>query len=152
MFCASRGAAGMLVLGGLVIASWASWSSTAIASRSTETAGVPVIGVALQGAPKPIPATEATIKAGATVYAKMCRSCHGFLGKGDGIAAPPGTKPANLIDAEWKHGGSDAEIFKNIRQGIEPFNAMRPQKGLTDEEIWSVVHHLRALAERANKK
>jgi mono/diheme cytochrome c family protein len=125
------------------------WSSSVIAARSAETAAV---AAALQGAPKPIPATEATIKAGAIVYGRMCRSCHGFLGKGDGIAAPPGTKPANLVDAEWKHGSSDAEIFKNIREGIEPFNAMRPQKGLTDEEIWSVVHHLRALAERANKK
>lgn len=151
MFCPSRGAAGMLMLGGLVV-SWASWSSPVIAAPSAETAGAPVIGVALQGAPKPIPATEATIKAGAIVYGRMCRSCHGFLGKGDGIAAPPGTKPANLVDAEWKHGSSDAEIFKNIRQGIEPFNAMRPQKGLSDEEIWSVIHHLRALADRANKK
>ncbi|MBM3770855.1 MAG: cytochrome c [Acidimicrobiia bacterium] len=146
MFCALRGAAGMLVLGGLVVTSW---SSSAMPARSAESAGV---AVALQGASKPIPATEATIKAGATVYARMCRSCHGFLGKGDGIAAPPGTKPANLVDAEWKHGGSDPEIFKNIREGIAPFNAMRPQKGLSDEEIWSVIHHLRALAERANKK
>lgn len=149
MFCASKGVAGALLLGGLFVASW---SSTVVAADPAESAGIPVLTVALQSAPKPIPATEATIKAGATVYARMCRSCHGFLGKGDGIAAPPGTKPANLVDAEWKHGSSDAAIFKNIREGIEPFNAMRPQKGLTDEEIWSVIHHLRALAERANKK
>lgn len=102
--------------------------------------------VAFQGAAKPVPASEATIKAGAAVYARMCRSCHGLTGKGDGIAAPPGTKPANLIDAEWKHGSSDAEIFKNIRQGIAPFDVMRPQKGLSDADIWSIIHHLRALA------
>lgn len=105
----------------------------------------------LQDGAKPIPATDATIKAGATVYARMCRSCHGLLGKGDGIAAPPGTKPANLVDAEWKHGGTDAEIFKNIRAGIKPFDAMRPQKGLSDEDIWSVIHHLRALAARVKQ-
>lgn len=99
-----------------------------------------------QAAPKPMPATEASIKAGATVYARMCRSCHGLQGKGDGIAAPPGTKPANLVDAEWKHGSSDADIFKNIRQGIAPFDVMRPQKGLKDEDIWGIIHHLRALA------
>lgn len=143
MFCTSRGGAAAALLAGLVIASS---SSTAVLARPT------VAVAALQTAPKPIPATEASIKAGATVYAKMCRSCHGFLGKGDGIAAPPGTKPANLVDAEWKHGGTDAEIFKNIREGIAPFKAMRPQKGLSDEEIWSVIHHLRALAERASKK
>lgn len=116
----------------------------AVASSST--------AVVAQSAGNPVPATEATIKAGATVYGRMCRSCHGLLGKGDGIAAPPGTKPSNLVDSEWKHGGSDAEIFKTIREGIAPFNAMRPQKGLSDEEIWSVIHHLRALAARAAKK
>ena len=102
--------------------------------------------VAFQGSANPVPASEATIKAGATVYGRMCRSCHGLTGKGDGIAAPPGTKPANLVDAEWKHGSSDAEIFKNIRQGIAPFDAMRPQKGLSDADIWSIIHYLRSLA------
>lgn len=101
---------------------------------------------AFQGGAKPVPASEATIKAGATVYARMCRSCHGLTGKGDGIAAPPGTRPANLVDAEWKHGSSDAEIFKTIRLGIAPFDVMRPQKGLSDADIWSIIHHLRALA------
>jgi mono/diheme cytochrome c family protein len=117
------------------------WSSAIVAAR-------PPI---LQGGANPIPATDATIKAGATIYARMCRSCHGLLGKGDGIAAPPGTKPANLVDAEWKYGGTDAEILQNIRTGIKPFDAMRPQKGLSDEDIWSVIHHLRALAARAKR-
>lgn len=101
---------------------------------------------AVQPGAKPVPASAETIKAGATVYARMCRSCHGLTGKGDGIAAPPGTRPANLVDAEWKHGSSDAEIFKTIREGIAPFQVMRPQKGLSDADIWSIIHHLRALA------
>ncbi len=102
--------------------------------------------IALQRTAKPIPATDATRKAGATVYGRLCRSCHGLSGKGDGIAAPPGTRPANLVDAEWKHGSTDAEIFKIIREGIAPFDVMRPQKGLSDDDIWSVIHHLRGLA------
>ncbi len=102
--------------------------------------------VAQQRTPKPIPATDATRKAGAAVYARACRSCHGLRGKGDGIAAPPGTRPANLVDAEWKHGGTDAEIFKTIREGLAPFDVMRPQKGLSDGDIWSIIHHLRGLA------
>lgn len=104
------------------------------------------VDAAFQGTAKPIPASEATIKAGATVYARMCRSCHGLAGKGDGIAAPPGTRPANLVDAEWKHGSSDADIFKTIRQGIAPFDVMRPQKGLSNDDIWSIIHYLRSLA------
>jgi mono/diheme cytochrome c family protein len=101
---------------------------------------------AAQGAAKPVPSSPESIKAGAAIYAKLCRSCHGLRGRGDGIAAPPGTKPANLVDAEWKHGSTDADIFKVIRNGIDPFNAMRPQRGMSDADIWSVIHYLRDLA------
>lgn len=101
---------------------------------------------AMQGAPKPIPSSAASVKNGSAVYAKMCRQCHGLRGRGDGIAAPPGTKPANLVDAVWKYGGTDAEIFKTIRTGIDPFTAMRPQRGMSDAEVWSVIHFLRDLA------
>jgi mono/diheme cytochrome c family protein len=99
-----------------------------------------------QRAPKPIPSSAESIKNGAAVYGKLCRSCHGLRGRGDGIAAPPGTKPANLVDAEWKHGSTDAEIFKIIRTGIDPFTAMRPQRGMSDADLWSVIHFLRDLA------
>ena len=54
------------------------------------------------------------------MYARICRDCHGLQGKGDGTKAPPGSKPANLVDAEWKYGGSDAEIFKTIKEGVKP--------------------------------
>jgi mono/diheme cytochrome c family protein len=101
--------------------------------------------------PKPMPSTEASVKAGAAMFAKLCRSCHGLQAKGDGIAAPPGSKPANLIDAEWKHGGTDAEIFATIRNGVAPFEVMKPQKLLTDAEVWSLVHYLRSLALKQKK-
>jgi mono/diheme cytochrome c family protein len=101
----------------------------------------------------PIPMTEESIKAGSVVYAKWCRSCHGLRARGDGIAAPPGTKPANLVDAEWKHGSTDAEIFKNIKEGIAPYDAMKPQAAaLSDTDIWNVINHLRSLAKKAADK
>jgi hypothetical protein len=67
------------------------------------------------------------------------------------VAAPPGTKPANLTDAEWKHGSTDAEIFKNIKEGIEPFDAMKPQKGLSDTDIWNVINFIRSLSKPPSK-
>jgi mono/diheme cytochrome c family protein len=103
---------------------------------------------ALQGAQgTPVPNSPESIAAGTKVYAVWCRSCHGLRGRGDGIAAPPGTKPANLVDAEWKHGATDAEIFKTIKDGIAPFDAMKPQAAnLSDADIWNVVNYLRSLA------
>jgi mono/diheme cytochrome c family protein len=110
-----------------------------------------LLGTAVQGlqqsAGTPVPSSPESIAAGTKVYAVWCRSCHGLRGRGDGMAAPPGTKPANLVDADWKHGSTDAEIFKVIKEGIEPFNAMKPQAAnLSDADIWNVVNYLRSLA------
>lgn len=101
-----------------------------------------------QDGAKPVPTSEASIKAGAAIFAKGCRSCHGLQGKGDGIAAPPGLKPANLVDAEWKHGSTDKEIFKNIKEGIAPYDGMKPLgKILSDTDIWNVINYIRSLAQ-----
>lgn len=101
-----------------------------------------------QGKPaNPVPMSEGSVKAGRAVYGTWCRSCHGLQGRGDGIAAPAGTKPANLTDAEWKYGGSDAEIFANIRKGIKPFTAMKPQPdSLSDTDIWNAINFIRSLS------
>jgi putative copper resistance protein D len=107
---------------------------------------------ASKSAAKPVPMSPASIKAGSTVYAKVCRACHGMQGRGDGIAAPPGKKPANLVDAEWKHGSTDAELFKIVKEGIAPFDGMKPLGGrLSDTEIWQVIHYVRSLSKSAKK-
>ena len=100
----------------------------------------------------PVPMSEASVKAGRVVYAKICRACHGLQGKGDGISAPPGSKPANLVDAEWKYGGTDPQIFKTIKGGIKPFDVMEPWgKKITDPDIWNTVNFLRDLAAHQKK-
>jgi mono/diheme cytochrome c family protein len=107
---------------------------------------------ALQRKPgNPVASSPASIKEGMRTYATWCRSCHGLRARGDGVTAPPGAKPANLVDAEWKYGSTDAEIFRNIRQGIKPFEFMKPQKELTDTEIWNIINYLRSLAQEPKK-
>ena len=95
------------------------------AERSLAAAGLPI--------PKnPIPMSDDSIKAGGAVYARLCTGCHGPQGKGDGKAPRPNSpllaahKPASLVSGEWKHGGSDAEIFKTIKEGLGPDSAMKP--------------------------
>ena len=120
--------------------------SAAFACAALIVLGTAVHGLQVSSGP-PVPSSPESIAAGTKVYAVWCRSCHGLRGRGDGIAAPPGTKPANLVDAEWKHGGTDAEIFKTIKEGIAPFDAMKPQAAnLSDADIWNVVNYLRSLA------
>ena len=99
--------------------------------------GAATIGVRpLQSAP---PASISTI------YGSLCTNCHGPTLQG-------GQGPS-LVDAEWKYGGSDAEIFKTIKEGVKPYDVMEPWgKKLTDQEIWHTVNFLRDLAQKANAK
>ena len=102
----------------------------------------------------PVAATDASLKAGRAVYSKICRNCHGLTGKGDGISAPPGSHPANLVDAEWKYGSSDGAIFYTIKYGVKPFDVMEPWgKKISDADIWNTINYVRDLAKpKARKK
>ena len=102
----------------------------------------------------PVAASEASLKAGRAVYSKICRNCHGLTGKGDGISAPPGSHPANLVDAEWKYGSTDGDIFYTIKYGVKPFDVMEPWgKKVSDADIWNTINYVRDLAKpKAGKK
>ena len=78
---------------------------------------------------------------------RFCRSCHGMRADGRGMAAPPGSRPANLVDDTWDHGSSDAEIFKVIKEGVPPDYNMDAWDGrVSDDDIWNVINYLRDLA------
>ena len=149
-----RGAPTLFVVLALV-----GFSLTIGASRELS-ASVGAAGLGLQKGPQknPIAADDTSVKAGRSVYARYCRSCHGLQGKGDGVAAPAGAKPANLVDTKWDHGGTDAQIFASIKNGIkrapgsDPPFFMEPWAGkLTDEEIWHAINFIRDLEKRASQ-
>ena len=51
-------------------------------------------------------------------------------------------KPANLTDADWKHGSSDGEIFVVIRDGVKNTGMKAFGKKLTTHQIWDVVNYV----------
>src|SRR5437870_1298438 len=56
----------------------------------------------------PIPSDAKSIAEGRQLFTKLCISCHGATAKGDGRGgALLKPKPADLTDAEWKHGSTD---------------------------------------------
>jgi mono/diheme cytochrome c family protein len=94
----------------------------------------------------PVAATPQSISAGRATYRQYCRFCHGESGKGDGKMAPKDSSPADLTDAAWDHGSTDAEIFRVIADGVPPGFVMKGFKSrLTATEIWNVVNYLRSL-------
>jgi cytochrome c oxidase cbb3-type subunit 3 len=94
----------------------------------------------------PVPPAAKSIAAGAQLYQKYCKACHGEDATGDGPMAPKDVHPPNLKDADWKYGASDGEIFTNISNGIGPKFDMKPMKSrMTATEIWNVVNYLRSL-------
>jgi mono/diheme cytochrome c family protein len=102
----------------------------------------------------PIPTSPASIKAGSFVYATNCRPCHGLKGEGDGVAPPPGSKPANLAAGNLKHGSTDPQIFKTIKEGVGPEFFMQAWDGkISDTDIWNAINFIRDLQQkRALKK
>lgn len=94
----------------------------------------------------PVPPSAASIAAGKAVYDKQCAGCHGDTGKGDGsMGEELNPRPANLVDAEWKHGSTDGDIFTVIRGGVKTTGMKPYARKLTAHQIWDVVNYLRSI-------
>ena len=69
------------------------------------------------------------------LYANHCSGCHG--------AKFEGGQGGSLVEGEWKHGSTDAEIFRSIAKGNIPLG-MNPWEGvLTIDQTRSMVIFLR---------
>ncbi|NQX02651.1 PQQ-dependent sugar dehydrogenase, partial [bacterium] len=69
------------------------------------------------------------------LYSQHCAGCHGgnFEGGNGG----------SLVDGEWKHGSSDAEIFRSIAKGNIPLGMNPWESILSEDQIRSLVIFLR---------
>jgi mono/diheme cytochrome c family protein len=95
----------------------------------------------------PVTADAASIAAGKQAFEKNCANCHGKTGVGDGpMGSELNPKPSNLVDAEWKHGSSDGEIFTVIKDGVKGTGMKGFNSKLQARDIWNIVNYLRSLA------
>ena len=79
---------------------------------------------------------------GKKLYESKCAMCHGKDGRADTKAGKM-VKAADLIDDEWKHGKSQAEVEKIIREGGNKMP--KYEKKLTDAQIAAIARYLREL-------
>lgn len=96
----------------------------------------------------PVPADDASLDLGRRIYIGECAACHGLYGDGDSkMQYQLDPVPPSLVDAEWKYGSTDGEIFVVIRDGIDD-TTMRPYaEMLSEPQMWSVVNYIRSIAE-----
>ena len=112
------------------------------------TIGVPTILIAHSWkAPKeaseqtnPVAKTQDSIDRGKVLYLKLCATCHGNSGQGDGPLANKLTpKPADLIERAAHH--SDGDFAWKIKNGRGAMPAFKDQ--LSEKEIWDVTNFLK---------
>lgn len=72
----------------------------------------------------------------------LCSRCHGIDGKGG--------KGPDLTDGVFRHGSTNAEITKNIRDGI-PGTGMPGLGEVLDEWNWQILAYLRAEASKRDR-
>lgn len=89
----------------------------------------------------PEPKDEVSINNGKTLYKKYCVACHGFKGKGDGIAgASLVPEPADF----WKESfqvQSDGAIFWKLSEGKAAMASYK--NSISEKDRWDLVNYLR---------
>src|SRR4051794_24401755 len=83
--------------------------------------------------------SPADIAAGAKTFHSHCSPCHGY--QGDGGRGP------NLAAGRFYHGSSDADLLKNISQGI-PGTEM-PGLFYNDDRVWQLAAFIRSVSANA---
>src|SRR4051812_34431394 len=79
---------------------------------------------------------------GAALFQTHCSYCHGARGEGG--------RGADLTTGQYRHGSSDASLFKNVRNGI-PGTEM-PVVSATDDEVWKIVAFVKKLGAGSGEK
>ncbi|NLW95254.1 FTR1 family protein [Luteimonas wenzhouensis] len=97
----------------------------------------------------PIPLVPDTLPhhaRGAELYARLCASCHGPTGAGDGPAGagldPP---PIDFTDRERADERSVFALYQVIEQGLEG-TSMASYRGLPADDLWALATYSGALA------
>ncbi len=111
-----------------------------IAELQEET-GVPEFDV--EEVEKPWLASPEMVLEGKAVYAGAgtCASCHGVKGE----AGIPGIAARNLIEGQWRNGGSSIALFNTLVDGISGTSMVSFKDSLSVNQRWALVHFIRSI-------
>ncbi len=102
----------------------------------------PAAAPAAVTAPAPSPADIARGKA---LFTGTCGAyCHRPSSAAAGEAA---SDAPSLFDCDWRHGGSDAQVFRTITQGVEGTRMVAFGGAIPDEDIWRIIAYVRSASQ-----
>jgi len=98
----------------------------------------------------PLAGDRKSAQAGEYEFRINCAFCHGLGARGGG-------RGPDLSKATKRHGSADADLFRNISNGIPgtamPANGTNGQGvGMTDEEIWQIITYIRSIEVKASSQ
>ena len=103
------------------------------------------------------PATAQSVAAGRVVYERVCQSCHGPTGAGDGpqvaqLRNENGTpaRPRNLTGGVFKGGGEKRNIYNRVTLGI-PGTPMPATPTLKPQEMSDLINYVLSLSPKADE-
>lgn len=76
------------------------------------------------------------VRQGRQLFVKMCSACHGDNAKGG--------RGSDLTTGQWKHGGSDDDLVRNIIKGIA--GTQMPAIAMAESDARDIVAFLRSLS------
>jgi high-affinity iron transporter len=128
---------------------WA-WIATSVWLASSGCDGLDRGG---SGAYRGVAVPEATLASpearseGRTLFLRHCALCHGEAADGRGERRAALSTPAvDFTSRRWRGGADPRRAFEAIREGVRG-TAMPGWRQLSDEEVWSLVAYLLAVAE-----
>ncbi len=76
-----------------------------------------------------------TVEYGRPLFRMSCSPCHGINARGGG-------RGPNLTLGRWNYGGTDAALFRTIKNGVSG-TEMPPYGYAEEDDIWMVISYLR---------
>ena len=90
----------------------------------------------------PFAGNAEAIAAGKAMFEATCAGyCHATE------SAKRNGRCPNLFDCEWKHGGSDGEVFHTVTEGVSRTEMVGFKGRLPDEVLWKIIAYLRSASQ-----
>lgn len=120
-----------------------SFSTTIIAQTNSNTKSGWYAPDSANTIENPLKDNKESIKKGKALFNQLCTVCHGYKGKGDGMAgAALVPKPTNLTSPEVQN-QTDGAIYWKLAEGKTPMASYK--EILSEEERWHLVNFIRTL-------